>query len=95
MVAGMVPSALSLGDGGEFRAPMACGVIGGLLVSTVLSLVFVPSLYTMMDGLSRAAARWFAPLLSPGAARPKRKVAGVGEAVPVASGVVRQEGLLF
>jgi hydrophobe/amphiphile efflux-1 (HAE1) family protein len=95
MVAGMVPSALSLGDGGEFRAPMACGVIGGLLVSTVLSLVFVPSLYTMMDGLSRAAARWLAPLLSPGAARPKRKAAGVGEAVPVASGVVRQEGLLF
>ena len=53
MVAGMVPSALSLGDGGEFRAPMATGVIGGLIVSTVLSLVFVPSLYTVMDGLSR------------------------------------------
>ncbi len=37
MVAGMVPSALGLGDGGEFRAPMAIGVIGGLLVSTALS----------------------------------------------------------
>ena len=42
MVAGMVPSALGLGDGGEFRAPMATGVIGGLIVSTLLSLVFVP-----------------------------------------------------
>ncbi len=38
MAAGMVPSAaMALGDGGEFRAPMAIAVIGGLLVSTVLS----------------------------------------------------------
>jgi multidrug efflux pump subunit AcrB len=52
MVAGMVPSALGLGDGGEFRAPMAIGVIGGLIVSTLLSLVFVPSFYTVMDDAS-------------------------------------------
>ena len=72
MVAGMVPSALSLGDGGEFRAPMAIGVIGGLLVSTVLSLVFVPSLYTVMDGLSRRLARVFGRLIGhePPRARP-------------------------
>ncbi len=60
MVAGMVPSALGLGDGGEFRAPMATGVIGGLIVSTLLSLVFVPSFYTVMDdasGLLRRLAR--------------------------------------
>ena len=53
MVAGMVPSALALGDGGEFRAPMAIAVIGGLLVSTVLSLVFVPSFFTVMDDVGR------------------------------------------
>ena len=53
MVAGMVPSAMALGDGGEFRAPMAIAVIGGLLVSTVLSLVFVPSFYTVMDDIGR------------------------------------------
>ena len=41
MVAGMLPSAFAYGDGGEFRAPMAIAVIGGLLVSTVLSLLFV------------------------------------------------------
>ena len=35
MSAGMVPAALALGDGGEFRAPMAIAVIGGLLVSTL------------------------------------------------------------
>ena len=36
MSAGMLPAGLALGDGGEFRAPMAIAVIGGLLVSTVL-----------------------------------------------------------
>ena len=54
MAAGMLPSSLALGDGGEFRAPMAIGVIGGLLVSTVLSLVFVPAVFTIMDSVSRA-----------------------------------------
>ncbi len=78
MVAGMVPSALSLGDGGEFRAPMATGVIGGLIVSTVLSLVFVPSLYTVMDGMSRRLGGLFGRLLNPGAApRPKAAVKAV------------------
>jgi len=59
MSAGMVPAALAFGDGGEFRAPMAIAVIGGLLISTVLSLVFVPSFYTIMDDLSRWMARAF------------------------------------
>ncbi len=53
MVAGMIPSAMAFGDGGEFRAPMAIAVIGGLLVSTVLSLVFVPSFFTVMDDVGR------------------------------------------
>ncbi|MGH6761410.1 MAG: efflux RND transporter permease subunit [Phyllobacterium sp.] len=59
MSAGMVPAALAFGDGGEFRAPMAIAVIGGLLVSTVLSLVFVPSFYTIMDDVSLFIARAF------------------------------------
>lgn len=63
MAAGMLPSALSLGDGGEFRAPMAIAVISGLIVSTVLSLVFVPSFYTVMDDLSRLISRIFSPFL--------------------------------
>ena len=49
MVAGMTPVALGLGDGGEFRAPMAVAVIGGLIVSTALSLVFVPSLFLVVE----------------------------------------------
>jgi multidrug efflux pump subunit AcrB len=52
MVAGMLPSALAFGAGGEFRSPMAIAVIGGLLFSTVLSLVFVPAVFAMMDDVS-------------------------------------------
>ena len=51
MTAGMLPSALALGDGGEFRAPMAIAVIGGLILSTVLSLVFVPSVFSAILGM--------------------------------------------
>ncbi len=65
MAAGMVPSALGLGDGGEFRSPMAIGVIGGLLVSTMLSLVFVPAVFTIMDDVGRLTARLFSGLIGP------------------------------
>ncbi|GLK74817.1 ABC transporter permease [Methylopila jiangsuensis] len=65
MAAGMVPSALALGEGGSFRAPMAIAVIGGLLASTVLSLVFVPAVYTIMDDLSRLFARVFGRFVGP------------------------------
>ena len=51
MAAGMMPSALAFGAGGEFRSPMALAVIGGLVFSTVLSLVFVPAMFMMMDDL--------------------------------------------
>ena len=63
MVAGMAPSALALGAGGEFRSPMAIAVIGGLLVSTFLSLLFVPALFTIMDDLGRLSFRLSARLI--------------------------------
>jgi multidrug efflux pump subunit AcrB len=53
MSAGMLPSALGVGEGGAFRSPMAIAVIGGIIVSTVLSLVVVPSFFLIMDDLSR------------------------------------------
>jgi hydrophobe/amphiphile efflux-1 (HAE1) family protein len=59
MAAGMVPSAMAYGIGGEFRAPMAVAVIGGLIVSTVLSLGFVPAIFVLMDDLSRLLTRLF------------------------------------
>jgi hydrophobe/amphiphile efflux-1 (HAE1) family protein len=57
MIAGMIPAALAYGAGGEFRAPMAYAVIGGLLCSTVLSLVFVPAVFVVMDNVSRFMGR--------------------------------------
>ncbi|WHA41901.1 efflux RND transporter permease subunit [Agrobacterium larrymoorei] len=59
MSAGMLPSALGVGEGGSFRAPMAIAVIGGIIVSTVLSLVVVPAFFLIMDDLSLLLARIF------------------------------------
>jgi HAE1 family hydrophobic/amphiphilic exporter-1 len=49
MVLGMLPTAMARGDGSEFRAPMALAVIGGVITSTVLTLLVVPVVYTYMD----------------------------------------------
>jgi hydrophobic/amphiphilic exporter-1 (mainly G- bacteria), HAE1 family len=65
MTAGMLPSALAIGDGGEFRAPMAIGVIGGLIVSTVLSLIFVPAVFTIIDSFGRALWWMFGRFVGP------------------------------
>jgi multidrug efflux pump subunit AcrB len=59
MVAGMVPAALALGAGGDARAPMAIAVIGGLIVSTFLSLLFVPAFFALMDDAGQYAWRPF------------------------------------
>lgn len=63
MSAGMLPSALGVGEGGSFRAPMAIAVIGGIIVSTVLSLVVVPSFFLIMDDLSRLLGWMFGRLV--------------------------------
>ncbi|MBD3764406.1 MAG: efflux RND transporter permease subunit [Rhodobacterales bacterium] len=65
MSAGMLPSALGVGEGGSFRAPMATAVIGGIIVSTVMSLVVVPSFFLIMDDLSRLLGRLFGWLVGP------------------------------
>jgi multidrug efflux pump subunit AcrB len=62
MAAGMFPSALGLGDGGGFRGPMAIAVIGGLVMSTLLSLVFLPAAFTVLDDLGRLSWRLFSRL---------------------------------
>jgi multidrug efflux pump subunit AcrB len=48
MIVGMLPMALSLGEGGEQNAPLGRAVIGGLLVATLSTLVFVPAMYSVM-----------------------------------------------
>ncbi len=53
MVMGMMPLALGLGDGGEQRAPMAHAIIGGVITSTLLTLIVVPVVYTYLDDIKR------------------------------------------
>ena len=48
-VVGMLPVALRIGKASEIRAPMAIVVIGGLLVSTLLTLIVIPVLYSLYD----------------------------------------------
>lgn len=54
-VLGLVPLALGIGEGAEAQAPMATVVVGGLTMSTLFTLVFVPVVYTIMDD----AGQWF------------------------------------
>ncbi len=68
MVAGMMPIALSTAAAG-FRAPMAIAVIGGLITSTALTLVIVPSMFSVIDDLERWVAPRFAKLLTSGDAQ--------------------------
>jgi HAE1 family hydrophobic/amphiphilic exporter-1 len=52
-IAGALPAAVALGPGAEARQPMAIAVIGGVLVSTLLTLYVVPSVYSLLAGLHR------------------------------------------
>jgi multidrug efflux pump subunit AcrB len=57
MVAGMLPIAFGLGGDGAFRQPMGISVIGGLICSTVLTLLIVPAAFTCVDDIEK----WLAP----------------------------------
>ncbi|HTX49246.1 MAG TPA: efflux RND transporter permease subunit [Caulobacteraceae bacterium] len=65
MMAGMAPTALGLGEGSEFRQPMAVAVIGGLITSTVLSLVLVPVVYEFVDDFEAWLRPKLIPLITP------------------------------
>ncbi len=75
MVLGMLPTAISNSEGSEFRAPMAIAVIGGVISSTLLSLVVVPVLYLSIEGLKGRLGRLAARL---GLARSAAPSAPVG-----------------
>lgn len=66
MVLGMLPTATSRGEGSEFRAPMAIAVIGGVISSTLLSLVVVPVVYLVVERIKAALGfKTSAPTVSP------------------------------
>ena len=78
MVAGMTPTALSLDSDGSWNQPMAVTVIGGLILSTLLTLLIVPAGFSLADGLERRIGRRLGKALTnggenalpPGAAQP-------------------------
>jgi HAE1 family hydrophobic/amphiphilic exporter-1 len=61
MIFGMVPLAFALTEGSEQRAPMGQAVIGGVITSSVLTLVVVPVIYELLDDLSAWAKRRLLP----------------------------------
>ena len=78
MAAGMLPTAMALEKGAEFRQPMAVAVIGGLITSTILSLVLVPVVYEFVDDfeqwLKPKLARLVTPREAPGGATPEDRL---------------------
>ena len=64
MVMGMIPLALGLGEGGEQSAPMAHAVIGGVITSTLLTLVVVPVIFTYLDDLKNFMTRQIRKIMS-------------------------------
>jgi multidrug efflux pump subunit AcrB len=58
MVAGMVPTALSLSGDGAWRSPMGITVIGGLILSTMLTLAIVPAAFSLADGAEKRLGPW-------------------------------------
>jgi multidrug efflux pump subunit AcrB len=56
MIIGMIPMALGLGDGGEQNAPLGRAVIGGLLLATLATLVFVPVVFSIVHASRRGDA---------------------------------------
>ena len=65
MVLGMMPSALGSGDGSEFRAPISIATIGGLITSTLLTLVVIPVSYLLLDRLVKRMRAFRLSVLPP------------------------------
>ena len=76
MIFGMLPTALAIGSGAEMRAPMGRGVIGGLITSTMLTLIVVPVMYSILDDLVM---------------RRRRRAAGAAESEPVGASASGRE----
>jgi len=89
MIFGMLPLALAIGQGAEMRAPMARAVIGGLVTSTLLTLVVVPVVYTLLDDFAEWLHRRWARANAVAADAARRPAA-----VPPAAKAVFLLGLL-
>jgi AcrB/AcrD/AcrF family len=66
MVAGMIPTSLALTGDGSFSQPMGVTVIGGLIVSTILTLLIVPATFSLAVGIEARIGPWLHYLLTTG-----------------------------
>jgi len=82
MLFAMLPLAMKLEEGGESRAPLAVVIMGGVISSSLLTLVLVPSIYTILDDAKQAVGALGARL---GRRRPVTAIATAGHAVPTMS----------
>jgi hypothetical protein len=73
MVAGMIPTAIALAGDGAWRQPMGVTVIGGLIVSTVLTLVIVPASFSLAIGFEERVGPWLSYWLTNGGDKPVTK----------------------
>jgi multidrug efflux pump subunit AcrB len=64
MILGMIPMALGVGEGGEQNAPLARAVIGGLLFATAATLVFVPTMYSLLRRKPKGATATARPTVA-------------------------------
>lgn len=79
MIFGMMPLALAIGQGAEMRAPMARAVIGGLITSTLLTLIVVPVVYTLLDDFAAwIKRRWAGSVVHEGNEHPVKEPELVG-----------------
>ncbi|MFN7219517.1 MAG: efflux RND transporter permease subunit, partial [Burkholderiales bacterium] len=83
MIFGMLPLALAFGAGSEQQSPMAHAVIGGIITSTIMTLVVVPVLYTYMDAWGAKASAWFARSAPPEHRTPEASGSAGGSIEPV------------
>jgi len=59
LIAGMIPVAIGSGEGADFRSPLGRAIIGGVITSTVLTLVVIPTVYEILDDWRLALAGLF------------------------------------
>jgi HAE1 family hydrophobic/amphiphilic exporter-1 len=83
LVAGMLPVALGRGEGSQFRSPLGIAVIGGVITSTLLTLVAIPTFYEILDGWRERVARMFGRRPSQRTAEHRLPVSGPTQPTPV------------
>jgi hypothetical protein len=88
-VAGAIPAALGIGPGAETRAPMARAIIGGIVLSTLVTLVLVPVFYVLVERMRRLAGR-LVTVPEERAPAPPPSVNGDAEATRLSAGPILQ-----